>query len=122
MAPLSYSDWTQLLCKHFFRPDRAQQPVTFFVDDELLGHLEGSGDPDAGVDSLVTALLPRLSPDSYGGLFASIEQECAIWRARTPAACPPSLPLLASAVLAATRMARESGIAANNYWTRFSDL
>jgi hypothetical protein len=119
---LSYSDWTKLLCEHFFRKDRASHPVTFFVDDDLVWLLEGSGDPDAGVASLTAAVRTRLAPDSYGRRFTHIDNECTKWKVDGACGCPPSLPLLAVAVLAGTRMAREEGIAATNYWRRFRDL
>jgi hypothetical protein len=119
---LTYADWTERLCRHFFKEERAQQPVTFFVDDDLLGALEGSGDPDLGVASLTAAVRSRLSRDTYGRRFARIDSECTSWKVGAAAGCPPSLPLLAVAVLAGTRMAREQGISKNNYWTRFRDL
>jgi hypothetical protein len=96
--------------------------VTFFVDDDLLGALEGSGDPEVGVASLTSAVRTRLSPDSYGRRFGRIDSESMSWKASGATGCPPSLPLLAIAVLAATRMAREQGIAKHNYWKRFRDL
>jgi hypothetical protein len=119
---LTYEDWTDRLCKHFFREERAQQPVTFFVDDELLGRLEGSGNVQQGVRSLTTALNFKLGQGPHGGRFNRIDAECTLWKVRGAAGCPPSLPLLAVAVLAATRMARDQGIAINNYWKRFRDL
>jgi hypothetical protein len=56
---LGYSNWTQLLCNHFFRKGGAQQSVTFFVDDDLLDSLEGSEDWHSGVESLI-ALSARI--------------------------------------------------------------
>jgi hypothetical protein len=119
---LTYGDWTERLCRHFFREARDQQPVTFFVDDDLLAVLEGSGDPDGGVASLTSAVRSRLSPDTYGRRFNRIDGECTSWKVGSAAGCPPSLPLLAVAVLAGTRMAREEGISKTNYWKRFRDL
>lgn len=119
---LSYADWTKRLCEHFFNSERAGQPVTFFVDDELLGLLEGSGDPAGGAASLASAVKTRLVPDSWGRRFNRIDEECTRWKVEGGFGCPPSVPLLAVAVLAATRMARENGIGSNNYWRRFRDL
>jgi hypothetical protein len=119
---LSYADWTKRLCEHFFKSERAGQAVTFFVDDELLGLLEGSGDPAVGAASLISAVKTRLVPDSWGRRFNRIDEECTRWKVTGGFGCPPSLPLLAVAVLAATRMAREEGIGSNNYWRRFRDL
>jgi hypothetical protein len=64
----------------------------------------------------------RLSPDTYGRRFTRIDSECTSWKVDGAAGCPPSLPLLAVAVLAGTRMARETGISMTNYWKRFRDL
>src|SRR5205823_6297373 len=61
---LSYPAWTERLGQHFFRPERAGQPVTFFVVDELLGDLDGSVDPKEGVERLTAAVRSRLAPDS----------------------------------------------------------
>lgn len=121
-STLTYAAWTERLCLHFFNEQRAGQPVTFFVDDDLLGALEGSGDPDLGVASLTAAVRSRLSRDTYGRRFARIDSECTSWKVGGAAGCPPSLPLLAVTVLAGTRMAREEGISKRNYWTRFRDL
>jgi hypothetical protein len=119
---LSYAEWVDLLGRYFFHEGRSGQPVTFFVDDELLGGLEGSGDPDQGAASLTGAVRARLSPDSHGRRFNRIDVASTEWKVSGAEGCPPSLPLLAVAVLAATRMAREQGIAATNYWKRFRGL
>jgi hypothetical protein len=119
---LTYEDWTKLLGDHFFHAGRAGQPVTFFVDDELLGRLDGSDDPDAAAAGFAGAVRSRIAPDSYGRRFNNIDRECTKWKVTGAAGFPPSLPLLAAAVLAGTRMAREEGIGKNNYWKRFRDL
>ena len=121
-SELTYTDWTERLCRHFFHEGRAQQPVTFFVDDELLSQIEGSGNPEHGVASLSAAIRSRISRDTYGRRFNRIDLECTTWKVSGATGCPPSLPLLAATVLAASRMAREQGIAAHNYWRRFRDL
>lgn len=119
---LTYSEWTERLCKHYFNESNAGRPVTFFVDDEVLGLLEGGGDASTGVASLAQAVRSRLALDSWGRRFARIDDECGRWKAGGAIGCPPSLPLLAVAVLAGTHMAAESGISAANYWKRFRDI
>ena len=119
---LTYADWTKRLCEHFFRRERSGLPVTLFVDNDVLGALEGSGDGDRAVASLTAAVRSRLTPDSYARRFHRIDDECTKWKVDGAHGCPPSLPLLAVAVLAGTHMAREAGIAPNNYWKRFDDL
>lgn len=121
-ATASYEEWAELLCHHFFRSEKANQPVTFFVDDEILGGLEGSLDSQAGVASLRQAVLSRAAPDSWGRRFDRIADECTRWKVAGATGSPPSLPLLAVAVLAGTRMASEDGISSANYWKRFRQI
>jgi hypothetical protein len=119
---VTYADWAERLCAHFFHEGRAGEPVTFFVDDELLGELDGSGDPTAGVENLRDAVRTRISPDSWGQRFARIDTESFAWKVQGAVGPPPALPLLAVAVLAGTHMAASTGISATNYWTRFRQL
>ncbi len=119
---LTYGEWARLLCERFFSGERANQPVTLFVDEDLLGELEGSGVPARGVESLATAVRSRLTKDSYGQRFSRIERESVDWKVRGGEGDPPALPLLALAVLAATYMGAADGIAPHNYWKRFRDL
>jgi hypothetical protein len=96
--------------------------VTYFVDNDLLGALEGSGEGERGVASLTAAVRSRLAPDTFSRRFHRIDNECTKWKVDGADGCPPSLPLLAVAVLAGTHMAHDTGIGANNYWKRFDAL
>jgi hypothetical protein len=119
---LSYGEWTDLLSEHFFRPEYAQTPVTFFVDDDVLDSLESSRDPGAGVASLASAVGSRVRPDSYGQRLSSIERESLLWKEDGGNGAPPALPLLAVAVLAATQMGGADGLPTNDYWKRFQNI
>jgi hypothetical protein len=118
-GPLSYSEWTVKLCHSFFSERNMGQPVTLFVDDELLASLAGIRE-ELAVESLCSAVRSRLG-EANAGLFKPILLEWTVWK-REQKGCPPSLPLLAVAVLAAHRMERDLGIAAHNYYVRFREL
>lgn len=122
MKVLAYRDWTQLLCDHFFGERHRGRPVTFFVDDELLSELSGLPNAEAGLASFLKAVNPYIRPDSYGRPFNYICRQQAIWKARGAVGCPPSLPVLALLVLAASHMARGEKVTAANYWHRFGEL
>jgi len=121
-ARLSYEDWTKRLCAYFFNPNNAGAPVTFFVDDELVRQLAGIDDAAEALADLASAVRGRLGPEQGDGMFARIHRECQRWRQADPGSCPPSLPLLAVAVLAATHMARSGKIAAHNYYVQLRPL
>lgn len=119
---LTYRDWTRLLCDHFFGERHRGRPVTFFVDDELLGKLSGLPSAEAGLASFLDAVNPYIRPDSYGRPFHYVCQQQAAWKRQGAVGCPPSLPVLALLVLAASRMARGEAVTAANYWHRFGEL
>src|SRR6266540_4111863 len=120
--PRSYEEWTERHCAHFFDPSNADEPVTFFVDDEVVWQLAGTKTAEQGVERLVSAVGSRLGTEAAGNLFRRIERDCVRWKRLNPDACPPSLPLLAVAVLAATHMARTERVPPHNYYRRFRDL
>jgi hypothetical protein len=122
MGDLSYDDWADLLSGNFFRPENALQPVTLFVSDDLLASIVGETSTDEAVDSLVRALKSRLGSEARGDLFSAIVVYADDWQRSGWSGSAPSLPLLAAAVLAASRMAREGRIAEHNYYVRFRQL
>jgi hypothetical protein len=118
---LTYEDWAGLLCAHFFRAEYDGVPVMFFVDDDAIANLHG-GDPRDAVSSLVAAVRGRLDRGRPRQLFRRIESDARTWKVRGGEGPPPALPLLALAVLAATRMGRGRDRAAHNYYKPFCDL
>ena len=118
--PAAWAQWQQLLAEHFFRPRSNDSPLTFFVDDELLGFL-GKGPPESAVDDLVRAFT-SLTDDGEDAAFDAIDGFLSDWEAEASAYPPPVLPALAICVLAATWMAAEDNIAAHNYYRRYRQL
>src|SRR5205823_3214687 len=74
------------------------------------------------VQSLISAVRGRLDTSRPRQLFRRIEAEARRWKIGGVDTTPPFLPLLAVAVLAATRMRRTREHAANNYYLPFRDL
>lgn len=116
---LLYEEWNDLLARQFFVEQNRGRPVTFFIDDELLAKLRGTSIDDAVAD-LVSAV--RSMTTGGDSPYDRIWHETNRWWKAGAVGAPPSLPLLAVAVLAATRMARTGRVAPNNYYVRFREL
>jgi len=110
-----HEDWVRALGEHFFPEDAKGHPVIFLVDDETLASIHPSGVAKTAVDSLTEVVRRRLTPGRPNGVFDGIYREASKWRYGTDTAdFPPSLPLLAVCVLAASRMGT-GGFTAANY-------
>jgi hypothetical protein len=111
----TWDGWQQALAQRFLQPNLATEPVIFFVDDLELTAIGGE-DARARLTRVVSAELQESnSPCSTmlaraRGWSPSDEQP------------PPTLPLLATTVLAATDMEASEGISAQNYYTRLTQL
>ena len=114
---LDFDAWQEILCHHFFREENSGRPLVLFVDPALLSRVSGL-DPAAAEESLTRAVLRR----TPGFNFLPILLDARIWQRSGAVGCPPSLPLLALAVLAASHMARDGKIGAHNYYVRFRGL
>lgn len=116
---MNYTEWTELLAHHFFAGSRSGRPITFFVDEDTLEEMAGHG----AVDDLVAAVgMYAPNPDRGDNPYASILSVCRSWDRREDETAFPGLPLLAVAVLAATRMAKSGDVSAANYYVRFREL
>ncbi len=117
---VNYADWTTRLHKYFFHLINEGRPITLFVDDEVLMEVHGGSDLQAAAASFHTAVRSWLTKASDGGPFDKIYREGNKWRRTWPSDSPsPALPLLAASVLAASRMAKSTGIAPTNYYVHF---
>ena len=87
----------------------------------MVAELAESASPAEAVQSLTAAVSRRLDLKA-SNVFCRVDQDFHEWKIGGSKGPPPSLPLLALAVLAATRMAREEGISAANYYLRFRRL
>ncbi|UJW29999.1 hypothetical protein L3Q67_32950 [Saccharothrix sp. AJ9571] len=111
---VGYARWQQLLAAAFFRRGA---PFMLFVDDDELQRLLPAGLGGAAA-SLSAAVAEEVDVDRGKLMFDRLSQKQAEWQCgdrRTP---PPTLPLLALTVLAATRMHRDTENAANNFYVR----
>ena len=112
---ISYDQWTSLLAEHFFRPEYAGVHVMFFVDDACLAEL-ANRDADAAARSLAEGVVSTLDRRRPEHLFAPFVRRTRRWKESGGDGPPPGLPMLAAAVLAATRMRRTGATAAHNYY------
>ena len=122
----NYEAWNLALADHFFRSDCAGRPVYLSVDDEELAEFGGrlGIEKQQAVESLVTAIRREFSSSPSYGLYAEFFKATREWRRAGAIGPPPYLALHALAVLAGSRMARESsaGVASHNYYARYNEL
>ena len=111
---MDWNDWQKCLLKEFRAgPGR---PVFFYADDDVLKQLGG----EEGPDSLAAAV--RDSLVNFGDPYGNIFRRAAKAKLNNPEQPPPTLPLLALSVLAATRMEKTAGVAPNAYYHRFFEV
>ncbi|MFC9280201.1 hypothetical protein [Streptomyces collinus] len=119
MGP-EYGQWHEVLAAEFFGTGQALRGTVLYVDDEVEAELEKRHRIAAG---LVQAVAGELNwSDSERPLFSRVQQACASWARRGSAGPPPSLPVLALSVLAATRMASSDGMLKTNFYGRWIQL
>ncbi|MFD4672476.1 hypothetical protein ACFWNN_22310 [Lentzea sp. NPDC058450] len=113
-----YGYWQQLFADAFF--GRSNTPVVLFVDDDELARLApGTAQPAV---SLAAAVAELLFLSGGRRIFQQILRMQKIWEQGDQMRPPPTLPLLALTVLAASRMHREPEIAAHNFYTRMAQV
>ncbi|MFF3758401.1 hypothetical protein [Streptomyces sp. NPDC002185] len=113
-----YKQWHEVLSAEFFGAGNALRSTVLYVDAEFereLAERIGTG--------LVQAVAGELNwSDPDRPLFSSIQRDCEIWEQHGSAVPPPSLPVLALSVLAATRMASSDGMLKTNFYGRWIQL
>jgi hypothetical protein len=119
--PMDHDGWAAALSAWFFRPEYAASHVMYLVDDDALGEVYG-GDSEDARRSLVSGVRSKLRLRNHRQLFSDIERATRLWKVSGGDEPPPCLPLLAVAVLAATRMAHSADRAGNNYYGPFIEL
>ncbi|CAL9433494.1 hypothetical protein [Streptomyces sp. enrichment culture] len=113
-----YKQWHEVLSAEFFGAGNALRSTVLYVDAEVERELaERIG---VGLAQAVAGELNWSDPDRP--LFSRIQRECEIWEQRGSAVPPPSLPVLALSVLAATRMASSDGMLKTNFYGRWIQL
>jgi hypothetical protein len=113
-----YRDWQQRLADAFFL--ETSGAVVLFVDDDELQRLAG-GDPNAAM-SLSRAVADLIRPSAGQDLFWELRLAERQWKAGPMTEPPPTLPLLAITVLAASQMRHDTKAAAHNYYIRLAEV
>ncbi|AUH41348.1 hypothetical protein [Streptomyces sp. CMB-StM0423] len=113
-----YKQWHEVLSAEFFGAGNALRSTVLYVDAEVEQELAQR----IGTD-LAQAVAGELNwSDTDKPLFSRVQHECAIWEQHGSAGPPPSLPVLALSVLAATRMASSDGMLKSNFYGRWIQL
>ena len=112
-----YERWTTELERHFLQ-EPAGHPIVLCVDTDTLAIMT-SEDGEAAAAALIDCVANEVMP---GYRFWRVAMWCRRWALDEMQSAPPSLPLLAVAVLAASRMDRAADVGAHNYYSRFRQL
>lgn len=111
--PEQYERWQNRLANEFFR-DRANQPVVLFVDRGVLQELAEPGED--GARALAAAVRELVDIRLGRRMFVLAERAHSVWRRGMRDCPPPTLPVLALSVLAASEMSRDGAVAGTNYY------
>jgi hypothetical protein len=114
--PSKYANW-QLKLKNGFFGRNPGKPVIIFTDDGELRLLAPDlADPAADLAAAVGQLVNPQTPS----MFAAVTAVAQAWRTGARDQPPPTLPVLALSVLAATRMRSDAQASSNNYYLRLA--
>lgn len=113
----AYARWQDRLATEFFAEKR-NEPVVMFVDrDELNGLADHNED---GARSLASSVRELVDVDRGLSMFSCVVRLEAAWRDGPRTEPPPTLPVLALSVLAASEMRRDKEWARHNYYVRLA--
>lgn len=115
--PTAYSNWQEKLSREFF-DGRREQPVVMFVDQDVLQYL---AEPcQDGTRSLAGAVREVVDINRGRSMFERVEAMETAWRRGVRDQPPPTLPVLALSVLAASEMRSDDQGARHNYYIRLA--
>ena len=115
--PWSTKRWAEALVARYFATGFSQEPVTYCADADELASIRGLPAAEA-VEELSSVVRQQVMPGhSYSGLW----RQCQRWRDCGCDGPPPSLPLLALNVLAASLMTAQ-GVGAANFYKPYRQL
>lgn len=114
----SYDRWTCELATFFFGASTPGEIVTFCADGPTLATMTRAPEPVATL-SLRAVVEPLVMP---GYRFEFIGALASEWESDGMIGPPPSLPLLALTVLAASLMQRQGEVASHNFYRRLRKL
>ena len=112
-----YEGWSAALDRHFLH-EPADHPIVLCVDAETLANLTGQ-DGEESARALARCVGSEVMPEYRFGVIA---MRCGSWASGDRQDAPPSLPLLAVTVLAASRMDRSTELGTHNYYRRLREL
>jgi hypothetical protein len=115
----NFGNWQEKLTHAFF-DSHSDVSVIFFTDDDELRELAPDS-PDAAAD-LAAAVAELVDPRRKAGMFDAAADVASRWRAGSRHKPPPTLPILALSVLAATRMRTDSQGMSHNYYLRLAQV
>lgn len=116
-----YFAWNSALGDHFFSLDGAQRPVYLDIEDDVLTTCaQATGDAGDPESAFLSAVVPTLG--ETGLLFDWHVRQVDAWRRSASDEAPPSLAVLALAVLAAEKMQSREDVSATNYYMPFFEL
>ena len=117
MGAWEYERWSVELDRYFL-DEPAGHPIVLCVDAETLANLTGQDGKEVAA-ALARCVGSEVMP---GYRFGAIATRCDSWADGDQQSAPPSLPLLAVAVLAASMMDRSAEVGAHNYYRRLRQL
>ncbi|MGN6607666.1 MAG: hypothetical protein ACTHMS_11745 [Jatrophihabitans sp.] len=115
VLPQTYARWQARLAHSFFA-GRAYEPVVLFVDRDELQRLADPGED--GAWSLASAVRQIVDVGRGSGMFGRAQRLEALWRRGPREEPPPTLPILALSVLAASEMRTDASARRNAYYRR----
>jgi hypothetical protein len=115
---LSYWDWQRALEAVFFVSSTSPKPFVFFLNEEEADRLWP--DVPSPARALAAAVNARLAWAAGRALFRPIQAESRRWQQRSTGSPPPTLPLLAVTVLAASAMHRDTEAGPSAYFYRLA--
>jgi hypothetical protein len=120
---LSYTEWQQVLAEHFFDGRHIGRGFWLFVDDEAADALGATLGVQNGASQLRDLGRAYVGSDVGGGIFTgSPHDQFRRWLAGDRTEVPPTLPVLALSVLAASHMHASENASQTNYYRRFREL
>lgn len=117
--PPHYAQWQKIFARAFLGVNPGV-PLVFFVDDDELRRLV-PGSPDPAGD-LAAAVAELVHPQRGAAMFAAVARAAGWWDGSAHDQPPPSLPVLALSVLAATRMHTDEQARSHNYYLRLAQV
>ncbi|MFI1160498.1 hypothetical protein [Streptomyces sioyaensis] len=115
----AYDQWQSVLEQEFFGQHMSGRAAVFYVDRSAERSLM---DANGLLADLAEAVSGELYWHRPTGMFNRLEWRCRQWESSDRRVAPPVLPLLATSVLAASKMAAEGDISASNYYERLAEV